>query len=112
MIQIIFFWHLMKRIIRAFKVLFLLIRDRDLVRALPWHYLKNQLRRSGWLIWQQVGLVGIYLAVPIGFVLGSGLVMNLGLWSWAAALPARVIRDIAVNYDWRNAGKDKKKAKR
>lgn len=109
MIQLIFFWHLMKRIIRAFKVLFLLVRDRDLVRALPWHYLKNQFRRSGWMIWQQVGLVGAYLLVPIGFVLGAGWLMNIGAWAWMAALPARLVRDIAVNYDW--GRKKKKKAK-
>lgn len=59
--QFVFFYYLVKRMFRAVKVVFLLIRRRDLVKQLPGGYLSDMARSNHWFQMQLVGIVAFIL---------------------------------------------------
>ncbi len=64
-----------RRTFRAFKVLWLLFRRRDLVRELPTGYLKEMATSNRWLQLQMVGVVA-FLFVPITALLPESISIN------------------------------------
>lgn len=69
-----------KRTLRAFKVIFLLIRRRDLARELPSSYLKDMAKSNHWFQFQMVGLVAIVL-VPLSLLMPESIAEDVFLWS-------------------------------
>lgn len=84
----------LRRTFRAFKVLFLLVRRRDLVRELPTGYLKDMATSNRWLQLQMIGVFA-FLLLPISALLPesiSSTVFLVGLLVGIAAMMMRLIR--------------------
>lgn len=83
--QFVFFYYLIKRMFRAVKVFFLLIRRRDLVKQLPGGYLRDLATSNRWVQMQLVGVL-CFVIYPLTFISTAGflgplraIVMVIGL---------------------------------
>lgn len=80
-------WHVVARIGRAFKVIWLLLSDRELVLAMPWRAMRDRIRRNRWLLLKSVALVSVVVGLPLSAVVPGGFeVAPMIGWLWAAAL--------------------------
>ncbi len=70
--QFVFFYYLIKRMFRAVKVVFLLIRRRDLVKQLPGGYLADMAKSNHWFQMQLVGIVAFILWTVSAVILEPG----------------------------------------
>ena len=81
------------RIVRAFTVLFRLVRDREIVRSLPWTYIRHRIRSSP-VIWVQFGgIVGGLVMIPLAVALNVGQLASVGLLAWFVAVLTQLVVD-------------------
>lgn len=81
------------RIVRAFTVLFRMVRDREIVRSLPWNYIRHRIKTSP-VIWVQLGgIVGGLVMIPLAVALNVGQLASVGLLAWFVA----VLTQLAVD---------------
>ena len=64
--------YVVRRVARAWVVVFLLLSSREVARQLPWPYIRERVRRDP-IIWLQFGsIIALYLVWPAGLVHGAG----------------------------------------
>lgn len=71
-----------------------LIRERTLVRSLPWSYISHRARRSPVIMVQLLALPAIALGLPLGFALNLGGLLAVCWVLWLAALAAPLVRSV------------------
>jgi len=82
-----FYWFIqfLRRTWRAFKVIFLLIRRRDLVRELPGGYLKEMATSNRWVQLQMIGIVA-FLVMGFSALIPGGTGVNVLMISFLIGL--------------------------
>jgi len=87
------------RIVRALNVIGALIRDRKLVKELPWPYIRLSMRENRLMQVQLAGIVSMVVLIPVSAAMpesARGLPVALAVAAFIGAIGARVMLERRV----------------
>lgn len=88
-----FIWLTLKRCYRGVAVVGSLITQRELVRELPWSYIKRRVSRRPVMIIQIIAIFGMAVVVPLSTVISPLTELTpFAFLAWFAAVGATMIR--------------------
>lgn len=86
-------WLTLKRCWRGLAVVRNLITERELVRELPWSYVRHRVRRSPVILLQLIAIPAAGIVLPLGFLFSPvAILIPFALLAWFVAFAATMIR--------------------